>query len=134
MRQCLVNDACMSQSVVGGWVMQVWYHRRAIVESIGDGSAELAFTAEILEEDAKNYHCWQHRHWAMERFNLFKAPDDGGLDFVDRLLKEDIRNNSAWNHRYYVIQHTVGFTPEVCASEVRQCNGTHTCRSLIDCA
>lgn len=88
------------------------------MERIGEGSAELAFTEQILEEDAKNYHCWQHRHWAMERFGLFTPPDQGGLDFVDRLLDEDVRNNSAWNHRYYVIEHTVGFTPEVCGSEV----------------
>lgn len=32
------------------------YHRRAVVEKIGDGSAELELTAEILKEDAKNYH------------------------------------------------------------------------------
>ena len=77
----------------------MWYHRRAIVDVLGDGSAELAFTEQILEEDAKNYHSWQHRHWAMERFGLFADPSDGGLDYVDRLLREDIRNNSAWNHR-----------------------------------
>lgn len=40
---------------------QIWHHRRAIVEMMGDGSRELKFTQEVFEEDAKNYHAWAHR-------------------------------------------------------------------------
>jgi protein farnesyltransferase/geranylgeranyltransferase type-1 subunit alpha len=40
---------------------QIWYHRRAVVEMLGDGSRELDFTAEVFEVDAKNYHAWAHR-------------------------------------------------------------------------
>ncbi len=41
---------------------QIWYHRRAIVETLGDSSRELAFTEEVFEIDSKNYHAWAHRY------------------------------------------------------------------------
>lgn len=47
---------------------QVWHHRRVIVEWLNDSSRELALTEEILGMDAKNYHAWQHRQWAMKTF------------------------------------------------------------------
>jgi hypothetical protein len=37
------------------------YHRRAVVEVLGDSSAELEFTRGVLLEDGKNYHAWSHR-------------------------------------------------------------------------
>lgn len=40
---------------------QIWQHRRAVVEALGDGSREKAFCEVIFEEDAKNYHAWAHR-------------------------------------------------------------------------
>ena len=40
---------------------QIWYHRRVIVERLGDSSRELNFTKEVFKEDAKNYHAWSHR-------------------------------------------------------------------------
>jgi hypothetical protein len=102
---------------------QVWYHRRAIVDILGDGSAELAFTEQILEEDAKNYHSWQHRHWAMERFGLFAGPAEGGLDYVNRLLSEDIRNNSAWNHRCVLTLFVCLFLTGLCGVVCACCSG-----------
>lgn len=44
------------------------YHRRAIVEWLNDGSAELEFTKNMLKLDAKNYHAWQHRQWVLTKF------------------------------------------------------------------
>lgn len=41
---------------------QIWFHRRAIVEKLGDASRELAFTAHVFDVDAKNYHAWSHRY------------------------------------------------------------------------
>jgi protein farnesyltransferase/geranylgeranyltransferase type-1 subunit alpha len=32
-----------------------------LVEWLKDGSKELDFTQEILLDDSKNYHAWQHR-------------------------------------------------------------------------
>ena len=40
---------------------QLWYHRRAIVEMLQDGSRELEFTELVFESDSKNYHAWAHR-------------------------------------------------------------------------
>lgn len=37
------------------------HHRRAVVEWLGDASGELAFTQEVLDDENKNYHAWQHR-------------------------------------------------------------------------
>ena len=40
---------------------QVWYHRRAIVERLGDPYNELEFCQKVFMIDAKNYHAWAHR-------------------------------------------------------------------------
>jgi protein farnesyltransferase/geranylgeranyltransferase type-1 subunit alpha len=40
---------------------QIWYHRKWVVEKVGDYSQELAFTASSIEDDSKNYHAWAHR-------------------------------------------------------------------------
>lgn len=40
---------------------QIWHHRRALAEALGNGRRELAFTATVFEADAKNYHAWTHR-------------------------------------------------------------------------
>eukprot|EP01037_Dinobryon_pediforme_P022734 gene22734-23980_t len=72
---------------------QIWYHRRAIVEMLGDGSRELEFTSTVFSIDSKNYHAWAHRQWALTRFNLWQ----GELEFISDCLQQDLRNNSAWN-------------------------------------
>lgn len=48
--------ACFSTAKLSS--VQVWYHRRAIVELSGDSSGEMALTREVLVDDAKNYHAW----------------------------------------------------------------------------
>lgn len=37
-----------------------------MVEWLNDPSEELQFTCEILVQDAKNYHAWQHRQWVIQ--------------------------------------------------------------------
>ncbi|KAL1522563.1 hypothetical protein AB1Y20_017548 [Prymnesium parvum] len=94
---------------------QVWFHRRACVEQVGEPQKELQFIEEILAEDAKNYHAWGHRQWALRTYSLWADE----LSFVERLIKEDLRNNSAWNQRYYVLQHTTDIkSPEVVKAEI----------------
>ena len=66
---------------------------------VGNRSNELPFTAAILDMDAKNYHAWSHRQWAVRTFALW----DGELEFTNGMLMEDFRNNSAWNHRWFTI-------------------------------
>ncbi|CAG2059398.1 unnamed protein product, partial [Timema podura] len=73
------------------------HHRGVIVNWLQEPSQELQVTRMSLNQDAKNYHAWQHRQWVLRKFNLF----DNELAYVDTLLEEDIRNNSAWNHRYF---------------------------------
>eukprot|EP00123_Amoebidium_parasiticum_P001563 comp12682_c0_seq1/m.7774 comp12682_c0_seq1/g.7774 ORF comp12682_c0_seq1/g.7774 comp12682_c0_seq1/m.7774 type:complete len:311 (-) comp12682_c0_seq1:32-964(-) len=93
---------------------QLWYHRRAVVEMLGDYSRELSFSGHMLADDAKNYHAWTHRQWVVQSQSLW----DGELDYIDELLTEDLRNNSAWNHRWFVVKSTTGFTEEVVAREI----------------
>ncbi len=80
---------------------QIWYHRRAIAEQLGDGSAagELAYTSQVLDADAKNYHAWSHRQWVIGHFGCW----DGEIAFVERMLTRDVRNNSAWSQRWFVV-------------------------------
>ncbi|KAF8137413.1 hypothetical protein EV363DRAFT_1428312 [Boletus edulis] len=63
---------------------------------------ELAFIANALRRDAKNYHTWSYRQWILAHFN-----DDalwrGELAFVEHMLDSDLRNNSAWHHRFFVV-------------------------------
>uniref|UniRef100_A0A2I2ZSI3 Farnesyltransferase, CAAX box, alpha n=1 Tax=Gorilla gorilla gorilla TaxID=9595 RepID=A0A2I2ZSI3_GORGO len=70
-----------------------------------DPSQEPEFIDNILNQDAKNYHSWQHRQWVIQKFKLW----DNELQYVDQLLKEDVRNNSVWNQRYFVISNTTGY-------------------------
>ncbi|XP_037600675.1 protein farnesyltransferase/geranylgeranyltransferase type-1 subunit alpha [Cebus imitator] len=81
------------------------HHRRVLVEWLRDPSQELEFIADILNQDAKNYHAWQHRQWVIQEFKLW----DNELQYVNQLLKEDVRNNSVWNQRYFVISNTTGY-------------------------
>jgi len=75
----------------------------------------MRFVEIILARDAKNYHAWQHRQWALKTFQLW----ENEMAFVERLLEDDIRNNSAWNQRHFVIVNTTRFTPEVLSAEVK---------------
>lgn len=107
-----------------------------VVEWLNDPSDELQFVAEILSQDAKNYHAWQHRQWVIQvqihslgvacklfaDLHLFMVCLcvsqeyklwDGELEYVEELLEEDVRNNSAWNQRHFVISHTSGYSDPV---------------------
>ncbi|KAG8460767.1 hypothetical protein KFE25_010822 [Diacronema lutheri] len=82
---------------------QVWFHRRRCVEAVGAGDAsELAFVAECLDADGKNYHAWGYRQWLIGRFGLWADE----LDFAAALLADDPYNNSAWNERFFVLRGT----------------------------
>lgn len=78
---------------------QIWYHRRAIVDTSRNASREISFCDRVLSADAKNYHCWAHRQYIVKKYGLW----DGELDRVESLLTSDARNNSAWNHRWFVL-------------------------------
>ena len=57
---------------------QIWYHRRALLESASASNssdwsayvpAELDYVATVLDEDSKNYHAWSHRQWVIRTAN-----------------------------------------------------------------
>lgn len=51
---------------------QIWYHRRALLEEHGIQDfleSELAYVAEVIDEDSKNYHAWSHRQWIIQTAN-----------------------------------------------------------------
>ena len=55
-------------------------HRRLVVGRRRSTEGELAFTEEMLRNDAKNYHVWAHRQWLTEEF----AEWDAEFDFINR--------------------------------------------------
>jgi len=104
---------------------QIWYHRRAIVEKMGNADLEDQFVRGVLEVDAKNYHAWAHRQWCMATFNLF----DGELEFITELLDKDVRNNSAWNQRWFTVhQSGTPVTDEIIVRELEYA------LSYVECA
>jgi len=86
---------------------QIWFHRRAISEKLGDGSRELPFCTKVISLDAKNYHAWAHRQWVLKTFGdeLMWTEE---LKFVTGLIETDVRNNSAWNQRWFVVHNRFG--------------------------
>lgn len=62
---------------------------------------EIAFLEMMFGSDAKNYHCWSHKIWFVERYGLWAEPRH--LEFAENLMNNDVRNNSVWSFRYFVI-------------------------------
>jgi hypothetical protein len=44
---------------------QVWQHRKVISQLLGEAHQELDSSLQALSRDAKNYHAWSHRQWAL---------------------------------------------------------------------
>lgn len=64
-----VCNLCQSVHVTQGdfpTLVAVRHHRRMVVEWLSDPTEELEFIADILSQDAKNYHAWQHRQWVIQ--------------------------------------------------------------------
>ncbi|CAH8499582.1 unnamed protein product [Dicrocoelium dendriticum] len=106
---------------------QLWHHRQwAVMQLVSAypadstnenkevhtkyGLGELEFTADVISDDSKNYHAWQHRRWAV---NYFKIPSTHELQYTETLILEDVYNNSAWNHRFVTVSKDEGLTPPV---------------------
>lgn len=78
---------------------------------------ELAFAAESLAFDAKNYHAWAHRQALVAAFGgTLGVLWERELALTERLLRDDVRNNSAWNQRFFV----VGRAPAAVMGEPRE--------------
>ncbi|KFK40250.1 hypothetical protein AALP_AA3G349800 [Arabis alpina] len=59
----------------------------------------LSLLGEYFSLDAKHYHAWSHRQWAL----LALGGWENELDYCQELIEADVFNNSAWIQRYYVI-------------------------------
>jgi protein farnesyltransferase/geranylgeranyltransferase type-1 subunit alpha len=113
---------------------QLWNHRRLACAMLAHlveapvratlSQREDAFTAAVLEDDAKNYHAWAHRVWMIDFFKMHAHE----LAFTAAHIELDDRNNSAWNARFTALHrlHGAESTPagvawpdEVVASEMR---------------
>lgn len=80
-----------------------------------DPSQELEFIADILNQDAKYYHAWQHQQWIVREFELWDNEQ-----CVGQLLKEYVKNNSVWNQRYFIIFNTTDYNdPTMLKREVQ---------------
>ena len=64
----------------------------------------MKFLDMMYASDAKNYHCWSHKIWLVERYGLWAQPRH--LEFVENLMNFDVRNNSVWSFRYFIIMRT----------------------------
>lgn len=40
---------------------------------MNDASTELHFTSQVLHQDSKNYHAWQHRQWVVATFKYVRC-------------------------------------------------------------
>ncbi|KAA0177054.1 hypothetical protein FNF27_01384 [Cafeteria roenbergensis] len=125
-RKCLralKMDPLAELDVTCTWVgsnpknFQFWQHHRALSIEAGPAAAasELAFTARVLNVDAKNYHAWGHRHFVLQALVKeacarkepgaapWEAVRAAELAWIDSLIASDPRNNSAWVHRWFVV-------------------------------
>lgn len=72
--KCYITGLILLQNCYNLWLF-LRHHRKTIVEWIGSPGEELELTAELLKDDAKNYHAWQHRQWVMSFFrSVFLLP------------------------------------------------------------
>jgi Protein prenyltransferase alpha subunit repeat len=77
-----------------GLFLQIWYHRRALLETLGAQEfckLELAYIQDVLREDAKNYHAWSYRQW------ILATVDDE--DFWKEELEYGTRNESVLGNK-----------------------------------
>eukprot|EP00877_Chromochloris_zofingiensis_P003437 jgi/Chrzof1/13094/Cz07g19170.t1 len=83
---------------------QLWNHRRKLAQALGPSAVarELAFAAEALELDEKNYHAWAHRQSVVAQGACWQEE----LQYSAYMIDKDVRNNSAWNQRFFVLQNT----------------------------
>lgn len=76
-------------------------NRRDILRAINaDLSQELAYIADIIIDNPKNYQVWHHRRVIVEWMN------EGGheLDLTEAILGMDAKNYHAWQHRQWAIK------------------------------
>lgn len=49
-----------------------------------------------MDRDSRNFHCWRHRRWVIEKGGDSKENE---LIFTHQLIRENLSNYSAWHYR-----------------------------------
>lgn len=81
----------------GTWHQRVWALRR---HPDPDWRHELQLCTQCLQQDGRNFHCWDHRRVVVREGRL---PVEEELDFTQRLINTNFSNYSAWHYRSTVL-------------------------------
>lgn len=75
-----------------------WHHRCWVVDRQPgtDWGRELQLCAQCLQQDERNFHCWDYRRFAALRGDI---PPDEELDFTHKLIGSNFSNYSSWHYR-----------------------------------
>ena len=77
---------------------QVWQHRKVISQLLSEAHQELDSSLQALSRDAKNYHAWSHRQWA--------------LSFLFSKEKKEKEENDT-KHLLFLLEAELSFTEEL---------------------
>lgn len=82
----------------------VWSYRKKILRNINyDPRKELCWSEEMIRENPKNFHAWEHRR-AISNLNLNCCDADTELELTENILELDPKSYHAWQHRQWTIQ------------------------------
>ncbi|XP_062916176.1 geranylgeranyl transferase type-2 subunit alpha isoform X1 [Mobula hypostoma] len=75
-----------------------WHHRCWVVDRQPgtDWGRELELCAQCLQQDERNFHCWDYRRFVALRGAV---PPDQELDFTHKLIGSNFSNYSSWHYR-----------------------------------
>lgn len=68
-----------------------------------DPRKELCWTEELIRENPKNFHAWEHRR-SIANLNLNYCDADSELDLTESILELVPKSYHAWQHRQWTIQ------------------------------
>ncbi|XP_072126109.1 geranylgeranyl transferase type-2 subunit alpha isoform X2 [Mobula birostris] len=75
-----------------------WHHRCWVVDRQPgtDWGRELELCAQCLQQDERNFHCWDYRRFVALRGAI---PPNQELDFTHKLIGSNFSNYSSWHYR-----------------------------------
>ncbi|XP_069796994.1 LOW QUALITY PROTEIN: geranylgeranyl transferase type-2 subunit alpha [Narcine bancroftii] len=75
-----------------------WHHRCWVMDRqrSPDWARELELCAQCLQQDERNFHCWDYRRFVALRGSV---PPEDELDFTHRLISSNFSNYSSWHYR-----------------------------------
>jgi len=75
-----------------------WHQRKWLLERIPNPNflKEMSLCASFLQQDERNFHCWNFRQFIVRKLNV--APEEES-QFLDKKLDQNFSNYSAWHYR-----------------------------------